>query len=1174
MSRIKRRLISLLAAVFLLTTALGFVSMGFAYAAEDANGFTPLERVYAGQKYGAGSIYALRDGIGVRAIGDISSVSGAYFLGTVFETVQTDITVAEQAIVFDISVIGNGGSYSLRLGTDKFYAKGTPIYLYNGDTYVRTIQSSTDASYGLATLPGDGTYDKVVIPATAFGLTEGESYSIEKVSVLLRQGYQTANYARFVLHSVYMTDEYTAEAATLNITSAQTLYTPSESNFSLYAQNSSKYAPADYIDARYMKAGDLLFDDAEDLKGGKGAQLDKIYFAPKEGGSAKLLEEYDGFYYTVTNPDPETNYNFLWGLSDGTTTYWSNVNAAAKRILPSGQTADVTARYMHMGVEDALYYVPFTAFGGGLSELPASTDFENRLLMQVYSSNASSNANPKLAENGGVMMKLGQIAFVKDGTVRTVNTSGSVSASRVSGMDGMQITFQAQKTVNTARLNGEILGTDAMALLNGEGYSAMIDGADLSLSAGDYTVSVNSPENGTALISNDLYSEGESVVLTVKPNTGYMLKSVSVNGEDRTQEVGKYFNNKMILTEKEDLSITADFEKATEYAYERGTISSLWGVPEGSVFTEFDAVNVRTVKTFAEDDGAAYVGINVPVDSTKVGEFISIRVQSIAANNRYFYVELVGGDSVYRREKNAVYYYARIDGTAGSDKSYDQAYEAGEIKGTRIALAARQCVYENATLDVETNLKSNTQGFDGYMIIPMADFGTEQFDSINIYCASYATSYSRFNIGEIYSCSIGAEGLPVFEERLWSPEQEYSLYADTASFAEVQLLQKGDFIMANRGNRGESSYVYDEMFFTFPENAIGEDGYVDLASTGIKGIAITVKTERATRLILRVSGSENDGTYQSGDEVKKTSNLLKNDHTGVDLWQTSGSTHPSLVKLDTGLVKQSSSYLMPYYENYDGYYTIYIEFGDTAFSNWNGKLHFPEKLHPVMLLLGEDTLADGETARMNFQSIRFITDDSEFDTRTISLTPLNGVINGQIGNESVMASSNNRVIPGTSVTFSVTPNRGYELKELWYIDGDDEVDIPLSELNEDGTFNIVVNNDINVYCECKAIEYSIEYRADGGTVDKNNPNTYKVTDHITLSGAEKEGYEFIGWFDENGNQVTELKNHVGNMVLAARYEKKIPVGAIVGGIIGGVAVIGGCIIAFMIVRGKRKCKNQ
>ena len=56
--------------------------------------------------------------------------------------------------------------------------------------------------------------------------------------------------------------------------------------------------------------------------------------------------------------------------------------------------------------------------------------------------------------------------------------------------------------------------------------------------------------------------------------------------------------------------------------------------------------------------------------------------------------------------------------------------------------------------------------------------------------------------------------------------------------------------------------------------------------------------------------------------------------------------------------------------------------------------------------------------------------------------------------------------------------------------------------------------------------------------------------------------------------MTELKNHIGDIVLTARYEKKIPVGAIVGGIIGGVAVIGGGIIAFMIVRGKRKCKNQ
>jgi len=1174
MNRIKRQMMAILAAVFFLTTGAAIASAadGTAQIADEAaKGYTSLERVYTVQKYGAGSIYAPRAGVGVRAIGDISSVSGAYYLGATFDTVRTDITIAAQAFVFDITVLGNDGSYSLRLGTDKFYAKGTPIYLYNGDTFVKTITSATNASYGLATLPGDGTYDKVVIPATAFGLTEGSEYSVEKASILLRQGYQTANYARFVLHGVYMTENYIAEEP-LNIVSATRLYAPSENNFSLYAQNTTKYDPADYIDARYMNAGDLLFDDTEDLKGGSGAQNDKMYFAPDGNEKVNLLEEYDGFYYTLTNPDSETNYNFLWGLSDGTTTYWSNVNSAAKRILPSGQTANVTPRYMHKGMENALYYVPFDAFGG-LSELPVSTEFENRLLLQVYSATASSNANPKLAENGGVVMNLGKIVFVKDGTVRAVNVSGNITADRTAGMDGMKIIFRAEKTVNAARLNGEKLTDDELELLNGDGYVVEIDGENLSLSAGDYSVSVNSPENGTATIGSDLYSDGESVVLTVTPNAGYSLKSVSVNGADRTSEVGQYFKNRLILTENENLTIDVAFEKATEYVYEAGTVSSLWGIPEGCVFAEFDSVNVCTVKTFTEEDGVSYVGIKVPVDSAKAGEFIAIRVQSIAANNRYFYVELADGNTVYRRAKNAVYYYAYADGTSGSDKSYDQAYESEEIKGTRIALSAMQCLYENETLNVKTNLKSNTQGFDGYIIVSTADFSAPSFDSVNVYCASYAKSYSRFNIGEIYACSLGADGLPIFGEKMWSPDQEYSLYGDTSSVAEVQLLSKGDFIMANRGNRGESKYVYDELFFTFPENAIGSDGYVDLEATGIKGIEVTVKTELATRLILRVSGASNDGTYMSGEELKTTTNLLKNDHSGVDLWQTSGSTHPSLVKLETGLVKQSSSYIMPHYENYDGYCTVYIEFGDTAFSNWNGKVHFPQKLHPVMLLLGDSGLEDGETVKMNFKSIRFITDDSAFDTRTISLTPLNGVINGKIGNESVMSNANNRVIPGTRVTFSVTPNRGYELKELWYIDGENEIDIPLSELNDDGTFEIVVNNDVNVYCECKAIEYSIEYRTDGGTVDKSNPNTYKVTDNIKLLGAKKEGYEFIGWFDENGNEVTELKNMIGNLVLTARYEKKTSTGcaSAVNGFGTLSVLLGAGVAVFMVIRSKKKC---
>lgn len=1179
MNRVKFKSVALLAVLCLLTVGIGLWLWPAAAGAE--TGAVRLTRVYTADNTGGGALYATRSGVAVRASGDIRSVSGAYYLGMEFDAdAPAQITADDQAVVFDMTVIGGSTAYSLRLGTDIPCVQNSPVYLYNGSQYVKTI-TTLNSSLALLTLDADGTYDKIVIPMTSFNFTAaggtGTSYTIESISVQARQGYAMANGIKYILHGAYLIDGYQASQATLDLAASARLYTPADNgSFTPYGQNTTNYDPADYFDARYMEAGELLFDDAYTYTDGNRADSNsRLYLAP-EGATdtAPLLSQYDGFYYTVTNPQ-DTLYHFYWALEDEDgSLYWSSVGSAAKRISPSGEESNVTASYIHENVENVIYYVPFSAF----NTLPADTAtlFKNRLLFQVTSASSSSVTTNASLSNGPVTIELGELSFVSDGIVRRVSTSGGVTADRAGGMDGMSVTFTAEDTVSNARLNGEALDSDALAALNGAGYTVQLSGEDLQLAAGDYTVSVNTPANGTAAISSDLYSAGESVVLTAKPDTGYSIASVTVNGADRTAEVGKLFKNKLILMEEKNLNIEVSFEMATVYEYEAGTIASLWGIPGGSVFAEYDSVNVQTTKTFASSDPAAYVGITVPVNSSKAtGGYLAVRVSSIAANNRYFYVELVNGGTVYRRTQNATYYFARTDGTAGSNKSYDQSYESDEIKGTRIALAARQSLYENATLDVATNLTSNTQGFDGYMIIPLADYGTSTFDAINIYCASYASSYARFNIGEVYSCTLGAEGLPVPGEALWSPSEDYTLYGDTAASAQVQLLSAGDFIMANRGNRGDSTYVYDEMFFTFPENAIGEDGYVDLEATGIKGVEFTVKTEQATRLILRISGADNDGTYQTGEgEYRTTTNLLKNDHSGVSLWQTSGSTHPSVVRLDTGLVKSSSSYIMPHYDSYDGYCTVYIAFTDIPFSNWNGRIDFPTKIHPVMMLLGSGELEDGETSHMNFQSIRFITDDSAFETRTISLTPQNGVINGTIGNESVMASANNRVVPGTAVTFSVTPNRGYELRELWYIDGDDEIDIPLTSLREDGTFEIVVNNDINVYCECRAIVYTIEYNADGGQIDDGNPTTYVVTDNVVLLGATKDGYEFIGWFDEAGNQVAELRNSIGNLVLTARYERSTPVGLIVGLAVGGAVLIAGTVTAVLVVRGKKKCKKQ
>ena len=71
------------------------------------------------------------------------------------------------------------------------------------------------------------------------------------------------------------------------------------------------------------------------------------------------------------------------------------------------------------------------------------------------------------------------------------------------------------------------------------------------------------------------------------------------------------------------------------------------------------------------------------------------------------------------------------------------------------------------------------------------------------------------------------------------------------------------------------------------------------------------------------------------------------------------------------------------------------------------------------------------------------------------------------------------------------------------------------------------------------INYAIEYDLDGGTLAKENPNTYTIESNITLNNPVKDGYKFIGWESENSEMsknVTIPKGSIGNKKYKAHWE--------------------------------------
>ena len=141
------------------------------------------------------------------------------------------------------------------------------------------------------------------------------------------------------------------------------------------------------------------------------------------------------------------------------------------------------------------------------------------------------------------------------------------------------------------------------------------------------------------------------------------------------------------------------------------------------------------------------------------------------------------------------------------------------------------------------------------------------------------------------------------------------------------------------------------------------------------------------------------------------------------------------------------------------------------------------------------------------------------------------------------------------VFLEVKPERGYQLSKITYNTPDAQMysakralraieeladitfEVPLVEVAEGVYYFVMPDQDVELVAEFTPIEYSIQYI--DGQVD-GNPKTYTVESVITLKSAEKAGYEFMGWYNDEGVQMTEISDHIGNLNLTAKWKESKP----------------------------------
>jgi uncharacterized repeat protein (TIGR02543 family) len=119
---------------------------------------------------------------------------------------------------------------------------------------------------------------------------------------------------------------------------------------------------------------------------------------------------------------------------------------------------------------------------------------------------------------------------------------------------------------------------------------------------------------------------------------------------------------------------------------------------------------------------------------------------------------------------------------------------------------------------------------------------------------------------------------------------------------------------------------------------------------------------------------------------------------------------------------------------------------------------------------------------------------------------------------------------GTEIDYPETTREGYTF-EGWYLN---------NELTELFASETIIASDITLYAKWNIFTYNVTYLLDGGTNHINNPDCYTVvTPTILLEEPTKEGYTFIGWYDNaefTGDEVTEISSGtIGDITLYASW---------------------------------------
>lgn len=159
----------------------------------------------------------------------------------------------------------------------------------------------------------------------------------------------------------------------------------------------------------------------------------------------------------------------------------------------------------------------------------------------------------------------------------------------------------------------------------------------------------------------------------------------------------------------------------------------------------------------------------------------------------------------------------------------------------------------------------------------------------------------------------------------------------------------------------------------------------------------------------------------------------------------------------------------------------------------------------------------------------------------------------QKGEVKIVAPSKEGYKEGQSVFLTVTPKEGYRLvkNSLVYMSSDKSglntiksisvsaLPVVITPVDEKtGLYLLMMpGRDIEITAGFELETYNIFYDEMKDSDVNKNPSTYTINDKIILNNPERKGYEFVGWRNEAGNIVKEIKNQTGDIKLTAWWRE-------------------------------------